>query len=240
MKTKKLTSKSFYLPYLRVIAGLAFILLLSSQGFGQITGVYPEGPSTIGRNGFQMSAIYSTIIPSEELWLDGQLSRIGFGGGYGANEHIDLKFSYTRWMDGSPDYHLNAFQFAAKFSSKNNRIAFYLPLSLIYSNEEDSYGEDNTEMIWAVAPRLICSIVSVRGFDLSINPYLEILGMEDFGMGFTAGTNLCMGFGIIPDMLTFRIEGGIDLMTALNGFPIASAGFGLYFTIGRGQPESLR
>ena len=49
-----------------------------------------------------------------------------------------------------------------------------------------------------------------------------------------------MGFNLIPDMLTFRLEGGLDLRSTFNDYPLGSAGFGLFYTIGNGtsnQPE---
>lgn len=236
MKTEKEKSQNILNPSRLILPGLiCMMLFVSSIGSGQISGVYPEGTSSIGRNAFQFSGSYGTIFPRDAFWTEDHINRIGFGAGMGVHETIDLKFSYTRWMVKQSDYNQNAFQLSSKFSSKDQKIAFVLPISMIYSREKGYEGDVYKETIWAVTPRLIFAVVDKKGFDFSILPYTEILFGDDLDAAVTGGLNLGMGFGIIPEMLTFRIEGGIDLRATLSGFPLGTVGFGLYYTIGKGS-----
>lgn len=235
MKKTRTKSKNGRVRKQVLFASMVLITLtLATTGYSQLTGVYPEGASGIGRNGFQVSGSYSTIFPSDALWLDDQLNRLGLGVGVGVSENMDLKFTYTRWMVSGSDYYQNAFQLASKFSSKNKRVAFYLPVSMIYSKEEGYRGEDYTQTIWAVTPRLIGTVAKTEVFDFSIIPYAEFLFEEEFAM-LTGGLNLGMGFVLIPDMLTFRIEGGMDLRFTINEYPFGTLGFGICYTIGKGS-----
>jgi hypothetical protein len=231
MKTKKRRSKSRFNFYQLLMAVLACTLVITSTGFGQISGVYPEGPASIGKNGFRFSATYSTLLPAEALWLDGPLNRFGFGTGVGVHENIDLTFSYTRWMSKGSAYKQNAFQFAPKFSSKNKRTAFYLPLVMIYAKETNYSGEDYMETLWAVCPKLITTLVKTKGFDFALIPYAEVLFEKEFNPVLTGGLNLGMGVEVVPDMLSFRMEGGLDLRCTFSGAPLGSVGFGLYYEL---------
>lgn len=137
-------------------------------------------------------------------------TNLGVGVGVPVAQNADVRFRYEMLIpkkyDGERPELTHYFSLAPKYSFARQKVAFKLPLSLYYV-------EDETE--WLISPQLLFSPVRQTNFDLTVSGKLDIfLGKDaefsDSFVGFTLGA----GVGKDVEKGAFRPE--IGLMFALD------------------------
>lgn len=214
---------------------IAAVLIFSISSFSQISGVDAEGPRTLGKNRYQLALSYNALFPSDGLWVDRAINRVTLKAGIGLLEHVDLKFSYSKWLIRGSNYDQNVFHLVTKFSGDNEYVAFYLPVGLICSKYRKDVFEDTDDEYykhWVVTPRLIINLFRRDRFDMCLIPYMEIISSKLYGPLVTGGLNIGMGYCFMEPGVSIRVEGGIDLRSVICWFPWGNAGITVSYFLG--------
>ena len=214
---------------------IVMLLLMGVRTLGQITGAALEDAATAGKRGFMVSGTYSTVLPPERPWRDMAAAQTGIKLGLGVSDRVDVKFYYSRWAVRGSEYHRNVFQLITKVTGEQHMLALYLPFGLVHSRYKQAYSEEEIGKIWMITPRMIATLKRKKHFDLCIIPYLEILKEKSCETIITGGMNLGMGIDIIPRKLSFRIEGGVDVLSLLGGYAYGTMGMGLNLFLVEGK-----
>jgi hypothetical protein len=211
------------------------VLLFCINSYGQLTGVSTEGSSTLGRKQFQLAVIYSALFPSDGVRMGKAINQVSVKGGIGVLDHLDLKFSYSKWLVIGTDLNQNVFQLVTKFSWDNHLFALYLPVGLICSKFKNVFDSYNSEFgkLWIVTPRLIVNLVRKNCFEICLVPYVEIITEKSNNPMVTGGVNMGLGYFLKNRKLAVGLEAGIDLRSLLFWYPWGNAGVTVSYFLGK-------
>lgn len=184
-------------------------LVLSATAAALLSGCLPfladqQSGRLLEPGKLEVTPSFSYVSFSAEGETEHVQNQFGLRAGYGLTQRTELRATYEHVsiVDVDEDGDFNMLGVGAKFGLVPNRIAFYLPVGVVFGGELDS-GDT-----WTTVPTVLATVVSSSTFELtpSLKAFIPLSGEDrEVFLGFH------LGAGISNDLSrwAFRPEVGV-------------------------------
>jgi len=201
-------------------AALVFISAYASSCItvAPVHGSY-EKAGTLGKGNIELSGNFTHHMVASGGETEAVNNNIGFRGGYGVSNEVDIKFRYEnlKVIHKKPglDFKASYYSLIPKINFKPGGLSLFVPFSLYSFKRTTGYGEFKTTS-YSIAPHLIRTFtISPNKVDFSTSSNLEyIFGgneEEDSSNEFLVGFNFGAGFS--SDLSKWAIRPEIGYLT---------------------------
>ncbi|HJW15852.1 MAG TPA: hypothetical protein VJ499_01970, partial [Flavisolibacter sp.] len=158
-----------------------------------------ERAATLGKGGLELSGSYTHYSFSGDGESAATNNNYGGKVGYGINDKMDIKVRYEQLvpvdMGPGSKIKVNYMSVIPKYSIKDKKIAFLLPLSRYNFKDESEAGETFKDHSYSIAPQFIGTITDKKNkADLSFSVKGDLVinseGSNDFLLGFSGGAGI--------------------------------------------------
>ena len=184
------------------------IIMMPVLSLAQFSAQNYEGTYNLKPGQVELTPNYTFNYFPQSISLYDYANNLGLSVRVGLHKQIDIKADYNWLFSTYGDNIWHVMQVAPRFSNKNGRIAFRLPVGITFDRKEHiSEGSGSFDINYFVSARMMFGAVKKQYFELMISPMGEVFfSTENLIM---AGIDLGLGFSSDFSRWSIRPEGTI-------------------------------
>jgi hypothetical protein len=183
---------------------MVLIAFATSSAYAQFSPQNFEGTHNLKPKQIELSSNYSFNYFPLNITKDDYANSVGVSVKVGLHQQIDIKVDYSWLFSTYGDNIWHVVQIGPRFSNKDGRIAFRLPLGITFDQREKFPSDTIIEydINYFISARMLFGVVKKQYFEMMLNPMAEVF----FSNRTLFLTGIDMGFGFSSDFSWWSIR----------------------------------